>query len=63
MSKMAKSLDEIVADFRNRSLEDLEYPIIWLDAMQIKIREAGHVVKVAVVIARSSASASSPRRT
>ena len=51
VSEMAKSLDEIVADFRNRSLEDLEYPIMWLDAMQIKTREAGHVVKVATVIA------------
>jgi len=36
VSEMAKTLDEIVTDFRNRSLEDLEYPIVWLDAMQIK---------------------------
>lgn len=56
VSEMAKSLDEIVADFRNRSLEGLEYPIVWLDAMQIKTREAGHVVKVATVIATAVSS-------
>jgi putative transposase len=51
VSEMAKTLDEVVADFRNRSLQNIEYPIVWLDAMQIKTREAGHVVKVATVIA------------
>jgi len=51
VSEMAKTLDEVVADFRTRSLEGLEYPILWLDAMQIRTREAGHVVKVATVIA------------
>ena len=56
VSEMAKTLDEIVADFRNRPLEDLEYPIVWLDAMQIKTREAGHVVKVATVIATAVSS-------
>ncbi len=56
VSEMAKTLDEIVADFRNRSLEDLEYPIVWLDAMQIKTREANHIVKVATVIATAVSS-------
>lgn len=56
VSEMAKTLDEIVADFRNRSLEGLEYPIVWLDAMQIRTREAGHVVKVATVIATAVSS-------
>jgi len=56
VSEMAKTLDEIVADFRNRSLEGLEFPIVWLDAMQIRTREAGHVVKVATVIATAVSS-------
>ena len=56
VSEMDKTLDEIVAGFRNRPLEDLEYPIVWLDAMQIKTREAGHVVKVATVIATAVSS-------
>jgi transposase-like protein len=56
VSEMAKVLDEVVADFRNRSLRDFEYPIVWLDAMQIKTREAGHIVKVATVIATAVSS-------
>jgi putative transposase len=56
VSEMTKTLDEVVADFRGRSLEGLEYPIVWLDAMQIKTREAGHVVKVATVIATAVSS-------
>jgi len=56
VSEIAKSLDGIVADFRNRPLQDLEYPIVWLDAMQIRTREAGHVVKVATVIATAVSS-------
>lgn len=56
VSEMAKILDEIVADFRNRSLENFEYPVVWLDAMQIRTREAGQVVKVATVIATAVSS-------
>jgi putative transposase len=56
VSEMAKTLDEVVADFRNRPLGDLEYPILWLDGMQIRTREAGHVVKVATVIATAVSS-------
>jgi transposase-like protein len=51
VAEMAKSLDGIVADFRNRSLADHEYPIMWLDAIAIKSREGGRVVNVATVIA------------
>lgn len=50
VSEMAKSLDEVVEDFRNRPLEG-PYPFVWLDAMAIKCREAGRVVNVAAVIA------------
>lgn len=51
VSEMVKTLDEVVASFRNRSLSHLEYPIVWLDAMTIKTREEGEIVKVAAVCA------------
>jgi transposase-like protein len=51
VSEMAKSLDSMVADFRNRSLADHEYPLVWLDALVIRTREGGRVTKVAVVVA------------
>lgn len=51
VSELAKSLDEEVAAFRNRSLEDGPYPYVWLDATVLKGRELGRVVNVAVVVA------------
>jgi transposase-like protein len=56
VSEMAKTLDEVVTDFRNRPLGDLEYPGLWLDAMAIRSRESGSVVKVAAVIATAVSS-------
>ena len=51
VSEMVKVLDEEVAAFRNRPLDNGPYPYVWLDAMQLKCREAGRVVNVALVIA------------
>ena len=51
VSEMAKSLDEIVDAFRDRPLQAGPYPFVWLDAMQIKSREAGRVVNVSAVMA------------
>jgi putative transposase len=51
VSRMAKSLDEEVAAFRSRPLDDGAYPYVWLDALAIRVREGGRVVKVAVVVA------------
>lgn len=50
VSEMAKSLDGVVADFRNRPLKG-SYPYVWVDALAIKCREGGRVVSVAVVVA------------
>jgi transposase-like protein len=50
VSEMAKSLDELVEDFRHRPLEGT-YPFVWLDAMVLKSREGGRVVNVALVLA------------
>jgi putative transposase len=51
VSRLAATLDEDVAAFRNRPLDAGPYTYVWLDALFIKCREAGRVVNVAGVIA------------
>jgi putative transposase len=50
VSGMCKALDENVQAFRCRPLEGA-YPYLWLDAKQIKVRDHGHVVSKALVVA------------
>jgi transposase-like protein len=51
VSEMARELDEVVEQFRQRPLEQ-DFPYLWLDALVIKSREGGRVVNVAVVLAQ-----------
>ena len=51
VSEMAKSLDSEVAAFRSRPLDEGSYPYLWLDALAVKTREEGRIVRVAVVLA------------
>ncbi len=51
VSKMAKSLDEVVESFRNRALDAGPYAYLWLDAQVQKCRESGRIVNVASVVA------------
>ncbi len=51
VSTLAKSLDEAVEAFRSRPLDAGPYTYLWLDALEIRCREAGRVVSVATVIA------------
>jgi len=51
VSEMAKDLDEQVAAFRSRPLHDGPYTFVAADALTMKVREAGRVVKVAVMVA------------
>lgn len=51
VSRMAKNLDDEVAAFRSRPLDAGPYPYIRLDALSIRVREGGRVVRVAAVIA------------
>jgi len=51
VSRMAKDLDAEVAAFRHRPLDAGPYTYVWLDAMVQKVREAGRIQNVAVVIA------------
>ena len=51
VSKMAKSLDEMVDSFRNRPLDAGPYAYLWLDALVQKSREGGRIVNVATLTA------------
>jgi putative transposase len=49
VSRLAKSLDEIVEDFRTRPLDGAPYAYLVLDALEVKCREGGRTVNVCVV--------------
>jgi transposase-like protein len=51
VSRLAESLDEAVAAFRNRPLDAGPYPYVWLDALTQRCREGGRIVNVATVVA------------
>jgi len=51
VSVMAKDLDEHVADFRTRPLSEGPHTFVAADALMIRVREGGRVVKVAVMVA------------
>jgi transposase-like protein len=49
VSRLAKSLDEIVEDFRSRPRDGAPYPYVTFDALVVKCREGGRTVNVCVV--------------
>ncbi|MBA3718377.1 MAG: IS256 family transposase [Actinobacteria bacterium] len=49
VSRLAKSLDEIVEDFRSRPLDGAPFPYVTFDALVVKCREGGRTVNVCVV--------------
>jgi len=51
VSRICAGLDAEVAAFRSRSLGDEAYPYVWFDATYLKVREAGRVVSMAVLVA------------
>jgi len=50
VSEMTQGLNEQAEDFRNRSLVGEQYPVIWVDALYEKVRYAGRVVSIAVLL-------------
>ena len=50
VSRLCGEIDERVQAFLNRPLEG-EWPYLWLDATYVKVRQAGRIVSVAVIIA------------
>ena len=51
VSEMARDLDEQVSAFRTRPLDAGPYSFVAADALTMKVREGGRVVKVAVLVA------------
>ena len=51
VSTMAAELDEQVEQFRTRPLSDGPYTFVAADALTLKVREGGRVVKVAALVA------------
>ena len=49
VSRICKELDEMVAQFRERPLQD-KYPYMWLDAVVLNVRENHRVVKLSLGI-------------
>lgn len=50
VSKLCKEIDERVKAFLERPLEG-DWPYLWLDATNLKVREGGRIVSVAAIIA------------
>ena len=50
VSEMTKGLNEQVQSFRERSLTDEAYPVLWVDALYEKVRYGGRVVNMAIQI-------------
>lgn len=50
VSQLRDEIDERVGAFVNRPLEG-DWPYLWIDATYVKVREAGRIVSVAVIIA------------
>jgi transposase-like protein len=61
VSRMCAALDAEVEAFRTRPLHGVAVPYLWLDATYVKVREAGRVVSMAVLVATGVA-ASGERR-
>jgi transposase-like protein len=51
VSVMAKSLDGMVDEFRNRPLDGSPYTYLWVDALTQRCRDGGRVVNVCTAIA------------
>ena len=51
VSRICQELDVVVDGFLGRPLDGGPYPYLWLDALPQKVREAGRIVNVSVVVA------------
>jgi len=51
VSRICSALDAEVAAFRGRSLTGETYPYVWLDATYVKVRDAGRVTSMALLVA------------
>ncbi len=47
---MTKGLNEQVEEFRERSLSNTVYPVLWVDALYEKVRVNGRIVSMAILV-------------
>jgi putative transposase len=50
VSGMTRGLNEQAEEFRNRPLTSGSYPVLWVDALYEKVRYAGRVVSMAILL-------------
>jgi putative transposase len=50
VSRLCEEIDEKVQAFLTRSIEG-DWPYLWIDATYVKVRQAGRIVSVAVIVA------------
>ncbi len=50
VSRLCSEIDERVGQFINRPLEG-DWPYVWIDATYVKVRQAGRIVSIAVILA------------
>jgi transposase-like protein len=50
VSEMTKGLNEQAQAFRERSLKEQQFPVLWVDALYEKVRYGGHIVSMAILV-------------
>jgi putative transposase len=50
VSRLCEEIDEKVQAFLTRPIEG-DWPYLWIDATYVKVRQSGHIVSVAVIVA------------
>jgi putative transposase len=51
VSRICAELDEVVAAWRNRPLDQGRYAFVWIDALSMRVREGGRIASTAVLVA------------
>jgi putative transposase len=51
VSRVCAELDEVVDAWRNRPLDAGPYPLVWIDALSMRVREGGRICSTAVLVA------------
>jgi putative transposase len=51
VSRICAELDELVDAWRNRPLDTGPYPLLWIDALSMRVREGGRICSTAVLVA------------
>ena len=49
--RICQELDELVAAWRNRPLDTGPYPLVWMDALSMRVPEGGRICSTAVLVA------------